>query len=56
MAIICAYKSCTSNPVFVTPQAMCSLWPITTPGTPAKEPPHTSMGLSGLWGCGVTCG
>ena len=36
----------TSGSRFVIPQAMSRLWPITTPGTPAKVNPLTSNGHS----------
>ncbi len=35
-------RSWTSGPRLVTPQAMRALWPMTTPGTPAKEAPTRS--------------
>ena len=36
----------TSGPRFVKPQAICWLWPITTPGRPEKVKPETSKGQS----------
>ena len=35
--IFSIYRSITSGPVFVRPQAIRSLWPMTTPGTPRKR-------------------
>ena len=40
--IFSMYRSCTSGARLVTPQAMRSLCPTITPGTPAKEYPVTS--------------
>ena len=40
-------RSIASGPSLVTPQAILSLWPITTPGAPAKLKPPTRKGHSG---------
>ncbi len=38
------YRSATSGPRLVNPQAMRSLWPMITPGSPEKLKPATSNG------------
>ena len=38
-----------SGPMLVTPQAMRSLWPTTTPGTPANENPVTERSQGSQW-------
>ena len=40
------YRSVTSGPRLVKPQAMSALWPMITPGTPEKVKPATSSGQS----------
>ena len=40
--ILSMYRSWTSAPTLVNPQAMWALWPMMTPGTPANENPATS--------------
>ena len=40
------YRSVTSGPRLVNPQAMSALWPMITPGTPENVKPATSSGHS----------